>query len=83
MGLGQNRNDEFIAQFYATLWIEVDDEDMHNSRLHWTLEGHCFSVTYHAFAGKLGFDDSGREKVKIDVFEPLFLSHLPCLCWDV
>ena len=41
-----------------------------NSRLHWTLEGHRFSVTYAIFVGILGFVESDRLRVSIDTYDP-------------
>ena len=33
MGLYQDWSNEMVAQFYATLWIESDSEDIQASRL--------------------------------------------------
>ena len=59
-----------VAQFYATLWLEPDNEDIQASRLHWTLEGQRFHVTYADFAQILGFGDADRERVQIDICDP-------------
>ena len=70
MGLYQDWSNEMVAQFYATLWIESDNEDIQASRLHWTLEGQRFDVTYADFAQILGFGEEDRQRVQIDVYDP-------------
>ncbi|GJN03296.1 hypothetical protein PR202_ga20726 [Eleusine coracana subsp. coracana] len=70
MGMHQHWNDEIIAQFYSTLWVESDEENQLDSKMHWTIEGNRFSITYFNFAHILGFDDSDYEKVKAIVFDP-------------
>ncbi|KAK3118918.1 hypothetical protein QOZ80_9BG0710570 [Eleusine coracana subsp. coracana] len=70
MGLHQHWNDEIIAQFYATMWIELDKENHMDSNLHWTIEGNRFTITYFNFSQIIGFDDTERAKPKATVFDP-------------
>lgn len=50
MSLSCDQNEEVVAQFYATVFIE--DVPM---IMHWTLNGKCFSITMFTFARLLGF----------------------------
>ena len=49
-----------VAQFYATLFVEEDERQMH-----WMLEGQWYSVDYDVFTAQLGFseDDLQRDKI--------------------
>ncbi|GJM85155.1 hypothetical protein PR202_ga01582 [Eleusine coracana subsp. coracana] len=70
MGMHQHWNDEIIAQFYSTLWVEQDEKNQLDYKMHWTIEGNRFSITYFNFAHILGFDDSDNAKLKATVFDP-------------
>ena len=45
-------NEEVVAQFYATLYV-----DRPGKKFYWMLQGERFSVTYRRFASILGFPD--------------------------
>ena len=61
-------NEEVVAQFYATLWV-----DTINHVMHWTLEGKRYAVSIVAFARLFGFnigDENGsyvKDESKIDL----------------
>lgn len=44
-------NNEVIAQFYATLFVEEGNV----RQMHWMIEGRGYSVNYDHFATLLGF----------------------------
>lgn len=52
MGFQQHWNEEVVAQFYATLWIDEEDNSMN-----FMLEGNRFKVTYEQFASFMGCGD--------------------------
>lgn len=88
-----NWNEEVVAQFYATLWI--DDE---NHIMHWSLEGKRFQVSIVQFGRLFGFnlcDEDGnyrQDTSKIDLhggspledskmhfmYDPAYDSHGRC-----
>ena len=43
-------NVEVVAQFYATLWVDTEAQEMH-----WTLEGRRMSCSLISFANLFGF----------------------------
>jgi DNA-binding ferritin-like protein len=53
-------NEEVVAQFYATLYINRSTKTFH-----WTIQGKPFYVEYAYFASILGFsnDDLLRERI--------------------
>jgi hypothetical protein len=53
-------NEEVVAQFYATLYV-----DRENKIFHWTLQGKRFSVGYAQFASILGFPSTDLNKPKL------------------
>ena len=52
-------NEEVVAQFYATLYV-----DHPGKKFHWMLQGERFSVSYHRFAFILGFPDADLKKAQ-------------------
>jgi hypothetical protein len=60
MSFNYDWNEEIVAQFYATLYV-----DRSTNTFHWTIQGKPFSVEYARFACILGFpsDDLLREKI--------------------
>ena len=53
-------NEEVVARFYATLYV-----DRPGRKLHWMLQGERFSISYHRFATILGFPDADLRRPKI------------------
>ena len=53
-------NDEVVAQFYATLYV-----DREGKKFHWTIQGKPFSVNYNEFAEILGFPATDLDRPKI------------------
>ena len=55
-------NNEVIAQFYATLYVEEHDD---TRKLHWMTEGQWYEVSYAQFARLLGFGRKDDSRVRI------------------
>jgi hypothetical protein len=55
-------NNEVIAQFFATLFVEEHED---TSKLHWMTEGQWFEVPYAQFAILLGFGRKDANRIKI------------------
>ena len=53
-------NEEIVAQFYATLYV-----DREGKKFHWTIQGKPFSVNYNEFAEILGFPGADLDRPKI------------------
>ena len=53
-------NEEVVAQFYATLYV-----DRPGKKFHWMLQGQRFSISYNRFATILGFTDADLQRPKI------------------
>jgi hypothetical protein len=62
MALKKNWNNEVIAQFFATLFVE---EHGGTSKLHWMTKGQWFEVSYAQFARLLGFGRNDANRIKI------------------
>jgi hypothetical protein len=62
MTFKKNWNNEVIAQFYATLYVEEHGD---TSKLHWMTEGQWFEVSYAQFARLLGFGRNDVNRIKI------------------
>ena len=62
MAFKKNWNNEVIAQFYATLYVEEHGD---TSKLHWMTEGQWFEVSYAQFARLLGFGRNDANRIKI------------------
>jgi hypothetical protein len=62
MDFRKNWDNEIIAQFFATLYVE----EMGNTRkFHWMTEGRWYEITYEQFARLFGFrrEDANRNKI--------------------
>jgi hypothetical protein len=62
MAFKKNWNNEVIAQFYATLYVEEHGD---TSKLHWMTEGQWFEVSYAQFARLLDFGRNDVNRIKI------------------
>ena len=60
MSFNYHWNEEVVAQFYATLYV-----DQPGKKFHWMLQGERFSISYHRFATILGFPDADLRRPKI------------------
>jgi hypothetical protein len=62
MAFRKNWNNEIIAQFYATLYVE---ERGGHKKIHWMIEGRRYEITYEQFARLFGFGrgDANHNKI--------------------
>jgi hypothetical protein len=64
MSFNYDWNEEVIAQFYATLYVNRTTKTFH-----WTIQGNPFSVGYANFANILGFPSSDLTRERIHELE--------------
>jgi hypothetical protein len=62
MTFKKNWNNEVIAQFFTTLYVEENGD---TSKLHWMMKGQWFEVSYVHFARLLGFKRKDDSRIKI------------------
>jgi hypothetical protein len=60
----KNWNNEVIAQFFATLFVEEHEDTI---KLHSMTEGKLFEVSYTQFARLLGFGRNDANNIKIHI----------------
>ena len=58
---------DYLVEHYG---IQIDEENHMDSKLHWTIEGNRFTVTYFNFSQILGFDETDRTKPRATIFDP-------------
>jgi hypothetical protein len=68
MSFQKNWNNEIIAQFYATLYVE---EWWDTRKFQWMTEGMRYVITFEQFARHFGFGQNDANCIKIH-----FASHL-------
>jgi hypothetical protein len=68
MAFQKNWNNEIIAQFYATLYVEERGD---TRKFHWMTEGRRYESTFEQFARLFGFGRNDANRTKIH-----FASHL-------
>jgi hypothetical protein len=62
MAFRKNWNNEVIAQFFATLFVEEHGD---SRKLHWMTEEQWFEVSYAQFARLVGFGRNDANHIKI------------------
>jgi hypothetical protein len=62
MAFKKNVNNEVIAQFFATLFVEEHED---TCKIYWMTEGQWFEVSYAQFARLLGFGRRDANRIKI------------------
>jgi hypothetical protein len=62
MSFQKNWNNEIIAQFYATLYVEERGD---TRKFHWMTEGRRYEITFEQFARLFGFGRNGANYIKI------------------
>jgi hypothetical protein len=62
MTFRKNWNNEIIAQFFATLYVEERGD---KRKFHWMMKGRWYEITYEHFARLFGFrrGDTNRPKI--------------------
>ena len=63
LGLRYDWSEKVIAQFYATLWYDREE----NKSMFWTIKGEKYEISYQAFAHVFGFDIRDTQKTKIHI----------------
>jgi hypothetical protein len=65
MSFQKNWNNEVIAQFYATLYVEERGD---TRKFYWMTEGRQYEITFEQFARLFGFErnDANRHKIHYD-----------------
>jgi hypothetical protein len=62
MSFQKNWNNEVIAQFYATLYVEERGD---TRKFHWMTEGRRYEITFEQFARLFGFEQNDANRIKI------------------
>jgi hypothetical protein len=62
MSFQKNWNNEIIAQFYATLYVEERGD---TRMFHWMAEGRRYEITFEQFARLFGFERNNANRIKI------------------
>jgi hypothetical protein len=73
MSFQKNWNNEIIAQFYATLYVE-ERGDMR--KFHWMTEGRWYEITFEQFARLFGFERNDANRIKIHFASRLDASRM-------
>jgi hypothetical protein len=63
MAFQKNWNNEIIAQFFATLYVEEGGWD--TRKFHWMTKGMRYEITFEQFARLFGFGQRDANRIKI------------------
>jgi hypothetical protein len=73
MAFKKNWNNDIIAQFFATSFVEERGD---TRKFHWMTEGRCYEITYEQFAWLFGFGRGDANHPKIHMTLRLDASKL-------